>query len=168
MHEKNDLSNFSHPKAKPSFKRELELYFRAPENVEDALEVISNMSLFLDLWSSRSGEWNFLQLLAKSADQTIWACVAKCVVTKSGKNLQDVHFDQLGTAGVLQALCVFCQGLMDIEIPQIYLQHCAGISSDGIIALIKDAQRIRKECALMEDPSMILSTLISRALMGSL
>lgn len=148
--------------------KKLELQFRAPDNVDDALEVISNMSLFLDLWASRSGEWDFLQLLAKQVDRSIWNCVAKCVVTKSGKNLQDVDFKDLGTQGVLQALSVFCKGLMDIEIPQIYLQHCAGISTQSIINLIKDAERIREECQGIADPAALFGNIVARVLAGSL
>lgn len=148
--------------------KDLELRFKAPENIEDALDVISHMSLFLDFWASRAGEWDFLQLLSKSADMSIWNCVSKCVVTKSGKNLQDIQFAQLGTAGVLQALAVFCQGLMNIEIPQIYLQHCAGISTQSIINLIKDAQRIKEECRGMADPAALFGHVVSRALSGSL
>ncbi len=148
--------------------KNLSLQFRAPDNIDDALDVISTMSLFLDFWASRAGEWDFLQLLAKSADLTIWNCVAKCVVTKSGKNLQDVDFKELGTAGALEALAVFSKGLMDIEIPQIYLDHCAGISTQGIIDLVKDAERIRKECEGMVDPTSLFARLVTRALTGSL
>lgn len=148
--------------------KKIEMKFKAPDNIDDALEVISTMSLFLDFWASRAGEWDFLQLLAKSADLSIWNCVAKCVVTKSGKNLQDIDFKELGTAGALQALAVFSNGLMEIEIPQIYLKHCAGISTQSIIDLIKDANRIRKECEGMSDPAALFSSLITRALAGSL
>lgn len=148
--------------------KRIDLRFKAPENVDDALQVISTMSLFLDFWASREGEWDFLQLLSKQATGEVWDCVAKCVVTKGGKNLQDVDFAQLGTAGVLEALAVFCKGLMDIEIPQLYLDHCAGISTDSIINLIKDAERIRKECEGMSDPAGLFGSLVARALAGSL
>lgn len=148
--------------------KKLGLRFQAPQNLDDALEVISTMSLFLDFWASRAGEWDFLQLLAKQADLSIWTCVAKCVVTKSGKNLQDVKFDQLGTPGVLEALSEFSKGLMDIELPQLYLDYCAGISTQSIINLVKDAERIRKECQGMSDPAALFGSLVTRALAGSL
>lgn len=146
----------------------IDLRFKEPDNVDDAIDVISTMSLCLDFWASRSGEWDFIMLIAKQLNNEIWQCVAKCVVTKSGKNLTDVDFKALGIKGVLQALSVFCNGLMDLEIPQIYLKHCAGISTDSIINLIKDAERIKKECEGLSDPAGLFANLVTRALTGSL
>ncbi len=146
----------------------LSLQFRAPDNVEDALDVISHVSIFLDFWASRAGEWEFLQLLAKSADLSIWHCVSKCVMTQSGKNLQEIDFAQLGTQGVLEALAVFCQGLMDMQVPQIYLRHCAGISTQSIIDLVKDMQKVKEECQNISDPHALFSHILAKALSGSL
>lgn len=148
--------------------KKFELHFVAPTSPEDCLEIVTTMSLYLDFWASRSGEWHLLQLITKTIDQSMWDVVAKHVMTPSGLSLASVDFAQIGVAGMLQAMAVFCQGLMDLEIPQEYLRYCAGITSAGIISLIKDAQRVKSELSVLQDPTQMLATLFSRAIAGSL
>lgn len=144
------------------------LKFRPPEDVEACLQVINATSIYIDLYLGRKDDWTLLNLLTKAVDDTLWKIVSKCVVTESGLSIEDVEFKELGTKGVLEALGVFCRGIEELELPDVMGDFCSGLSTNALASMLRDIESIRKEAGSIEDPSHVLSTLISKALARSL
>lgn len=148
--------------------KKLELKFRAPDNVDDALQLINAIAIYIDLFLGRTDDWGLINLLSKAVDRTLWNTIAKCVITKSGVDLTNVSFSDLGTQGVLMALCVFCEGLESLELPEIMSSFCGGITTSALASMVKDIEKIRQEAEKIQNPGDILTHVISQALARSL
>ncbi|MGL4525048.1 MAG: hypothetical protein ACRCVN_05970 [Spirochaetia bacterium] len=136
--------------------------FRPPQNVEDGLEFLSAVSLTLDLYMSRTQEWELAMLMTKVMNGELWGVIAKSIFTESGVSLEGVPYEELGVCGQLKAIGVFCQGLLELELPNIHKSFCAGITTEAILSMIRDLDRVREQATI--EPEQVMSSLLSQVL----
>lgn len=124
-----------------------------PTTVQDSLSLIADMSLIIDMYLNRTGGYNLFMLISK-APQEYWTTIAKHVgypveadylplATMDAKKITDPSL-------VLEAIGVFADGLGDIDIPDMYLHYCTGVSPQAVQMMVLDMHKLGASIAKME------------------
>lgn len=141
------------------------LKWLAPTTVHDTLALIADLSLIIDMYLNRTGGYNLYMLLAK-APQEYWETIAKHVgYPVEGDYLPLANMDAkriTDPALVVEALGVFAEGLGDIDIPDMYLHYCTGVSPQAVQMMVLDMHKLGAELAKME--SVDIGAVFGRAL----
>lgn len=130
--------------------------FKEPKRAIDCLKVIEGMSLLIDMYVSREEEWSLINLLTKNIPVFFWEdVIKKCVVDNRGKPLSQVTCEDLGLVGTIEAIGVFCQGIENLELPDIYRKYCPSISGDAIKNMIKKIAELEGDTKLAEEKGSV-------------
>lgn len=149
-------------------KKKLKMKFVPPQNERDAIEVVVATAMYIDMWMGRTGEWTLIQAFTRMLDESLWNVVKKCVATESGVTLESTKFEQIGVVGMIEAIGIFCEGLMALDIEPVAEKFCAGFSTQGLISLMKDMEDLKSRADSLQSPMDTLSTLFSQAIVRSL
>lgn len=110
------------------------LKWRKPVGIDASLTLIEAIIPYIEIWAYRRNYALFE--LAMFNIKKLWPVVCKHVVDANGVSLEGVKEQDVSIELIVDAMGVFCKGLLDEKLPGVYLDYTAGSPTQGFYNLM--------------------------------
>lgn len=116
------------------FKSQYGLKWKKPHGIDESLTLLSAVVPYIEIWAYRRNYALFE--LAMFNLKTLWPYVCKHVVDENGVTLEGMKESDVTLAIIVDAVGVFCRGLLKEKMPGVYLNYTAGSPTQGFYNLM--------------------------------